>query len=67
MQRKVDKQCGAPFSAQYFIKTNDSALPRNQFVARLLPQFFENRIEQCVFELLRNDRAFQVEKTAGQA
>ena len=36
MQCEIDQQRGAPFSTQHFVKTNNSALPRNQFVARLL-------------------------------
>jgi len=57
MQRKIDKQRGPPFASESFVKLNDPALPRNQFVSGLLAQFFEDRIEQRVFEFLRNDRA----------
>src|SRR5262249_38296611 len=67
MQRKIDKQCRAAFSAQHFVETNDSTLARNQVVSRLLAEFLENRIQKRVFEFLRDDRALQIEKTTGQA
>src|SRR4029077_9933024 len=34
-------------------------------MTRLLAQMFENRIQQRVFELLRNDRALKIQITAG--
>src|SRR5436853_3041443 len=46
MQRQIDQQRGPSFSAQYFIKTNDPALSRDQLVTRLFAQSLENRIEQ---------------------
>ena len=35
-------------------------------MTRLLAQLFENRIEQRVFEFLRDDRAFQIQETTGE-
>src|SRR5262249_20626024 len=67
MQGKIDQQRRPTFPPQNSVKLNDPTLPRNQLMARLLAQIFENRIEQRVFEFLRDDCALQIEKTAGQA
>src|SRR6516225_1170114 len=66
MQSKIHQQRCPSLSPQNSVKLHDPALPRNQFVARLLAQIFENRIEQRVFEFLRNDCAAEIEKTARQ-
>src|SRR5439155_5454306 len=62
----IDQQRRPSLSPQYFVKTNDATLARNQFVPRLLAQFFENWIEQRVFEFLRDDRPAQSRVPTGQ-
>src|SRR5438270_751498 len=38
----------------------------DEFVTGLFPQFFENRIERRILKFLRDDCAFQIEKTTGE-
>src|ERR1051325_455465 len=64
---QIDQQCRASFAPQYFVETYDASLARDQLVAGLFTELFENRIEQRVLERLLDDRARQPEMTAGEA
>src|SRR2546423_10518913 len=66
MQCEIDKQRGPAFAPHNLLEAHDPALSRNEFVTGLLAQLFKNRIEERILELLRNDCAAQIEKTAGQ-
>src|SRR5690348_16179644 len=63
---QIDQQRRAALSPKNFVKPHDPTIAWDEFVTGLFPQFYENRIERRILKFLRDDRAFQIEKTTGE-
>ena len=63
---EIDQQRRAALSAKHLVKSHDAALAGDELVTGLLPQSFENGIQGRILKFLRDNCAFQIEKTTGE-
>src|SRR5262249_43952113 len=63
---EVNQHRGATLSTKDLVKPGDPALTWDKLVTGLLPQPFEDWIQRQILEFLRDNCAFQIEKTTSQ-
>src|SRR5512132_3237814 len=61
--REINQQRRAALSTKHLVKPHDAALAGDELVTGLLPQSFENWIQGRILKFLRDNCAFQIEKT----